>query len=391
MGRQKWEALQKDVEVAFKPLVTRRDYYRNGIITLNQLLTTYFLNVDLSTSLIEAAKVGEQVFDFNRFKAGIALCLSDEETLARKAVELKDSQQSDKISLVGALDEQISTSKLPIYKNAEGDYFCHVDQPYTPKAQAFMKQFCYALGLYRVYLNLFEAYFELLNYPFLQVEESRTCLNAADSLLSQLSSVQDENGLLTIWHQAKREKTTIKSLMTQLRDEADRFDNTFLLETSRLVTLFNRGCVLLESCYREFPNESKLFFVKDTPWQILLKTIAVFLFDNTYTYSSYNCTLTIKPEFFEKVLGEVTRFHQEALAKQLEYKLELLSRAMRIQDDVLLQVRQQAARIGLPLVSTSASSSDPGSNPNSFHYMRYWPDSRKPVEPESHSPTYLTH
>lgn len=371
MAEKKWETLQKDVTLALNPLITRRDYYRDGLIAFRQLLTGYFFDETLISSLTETAKAGERVFDFNQLKEGLALCLTHEDDLTGRAFTLQQSMVNQKLSLASALDAQVLGCGLPLSRDKEDYYFNYVPA-FTPKAQAFMRQFAYGLSLYRVYLGIFDVYFDLLNYPFLAVDDARSRLEHATAFRNSLPEDAEESSLLLFWKQAKWAKKNLKSLLNPLHDEAKNFETTFLIESPRLALLFDDGAKKLEECYRAFPNTHISFVLYDSPWQVLLKNMAVNLFQRQYTYSTIHGTLSIFPSFTEKILGDVMQFHAVALAKQLDYKSELLIEAIRTCDETLANIRKQAARIGLVLVEAPVSSVF-----SSFGPSRTWPDDKK--------------
>ncbi|MGQ3891739.1 hypothetical protein [Legionella sp. CNM-4043-24] len=366
-----WELLLREINAALNPLIERREYYREGLIAFRKLLEGYFFNDALVRTLVEAAGPGEQIFDFSAIKDSMKACLSDENALLHCACESSLWTEARTLSLAGALDTQVAASTLPLRYDERAHYSIEFNPPFTGKAQAFMRQFAYGLSLYRVYLSVFDVYYNLFSSDFLNVAYAKSCLEYAGTLRGTLPENAEPDTLIRIWKEAKTAKKHIKPLLNPLRDEHLRFEQTFLQASSSLISLFDRGAKQLEESYRAYPNTSVTFMLRDTAWQVLLKQIAVNLFQNHYTWSTMRGTLTILPAFTKRLVAEITRFYDVVLDRQLDYKSELMLEAIGEHDGTLRSVRKQATRLGLALIEAPVQGR--GSVLGTFGHFAAWP------------------
>jgi|GEM_PF-5502409 len=384
MAEKKWELLQKDVTAAFTPLVARRNFYRDGLVSFRLRLQDYFFNPTLTDSLAEVPKPGERPFDFAAMQKGLALCLNDENVLTERALELQQATVGSKFSLVNALDSLIANCGLPFARDEEEGYAFNINPSFTPKARDYMCQFAYGLSLYRAYLGVLDVYFNLFNYPFVKVDEAQVCREAALDFRASLTTA--EASVYSLWKDAKTRKKHLKSLQGALYGEFKDFETTYLTESPRLALWFDVGAKTLEACYRAFPNTSKVFLMYDSSWQILLKDSARALFQAQYTWSTLKGTLTILPAFSEGVFAEIMQFHQVALEKQRELKSTLLNAGILEYDGALATIRDWATQTGVKLIEAPVHNATFSSFSDSLasSRLKYWP-AEKDYSPASTS------
>jgi hypothetical protein len=363
-----WELLKKDVNLAMTPLFTRRNTYEDGAVELRKILTTFFLNEDVATTLIEPTKVEQRMFDFNLVKDQMAKCLIVENELTSAALRLKQELGTAKPSLVTALDAQVLNCGLPFLLEDES-YRLAFDKPFTHKAHNFMMQFAHALTLYRVYLHIYEVYHNLLNDTFLNLEQDDDCLSEAQWFKKRGVENIIKEDLPNLVQQINKSKKVVWSRLDLLKPHKMAYKDAFSSESKILPYLFKLGARKIEACYRDFPNDSTYtFLLYDTSWHKLLKNIAARLFEKQYTYSSFSSTLTILSEFSEKQDFEITNFQSVVLDKLVAYKIALLIKALRVYDKVLLNIRAKAAEEGVSLAYVSDTNFFQPSK-TIYHYM----------------------
>ena len=358
MGGKTWEQLKLDVTLAVKPLLTRRNYYEDGAVKLRKGWVDFFLNEDIASSLVEVAKIEQQMFDFNLVKKNMAACLVNEEKLIEVAARLNQGSVA-KSSLIFALDAQVLNCGLPFFF-ANDNYHLPFAKPFTPKAQNFMQQFAHALTLYRIYLHIFEVFHYLLNNPFLNTEQHSDCLQNALFFKARSSENLAEWELSQLLQQIKTSKQDAKSRLNLLHGYKADFERNFSSESPKLPLLFTLSAKKLERCYSEFPNDSwYTSFFYDNSWHRLLKNISANLFENQSTNSA---------KFTTKLNAELSDFETIVLDQLLDYKIALLSEALRIFDETMLHIRAKAAKTGVSLAYTSATNFFQPSR-TIYHYM----------------------
>ncbi|WP_131782861.1 hypothetical protein [Legionella gresilensis] len=339
------ERYQQDLDIASKPIAARLADYQKVIPEIRKLLNDYFFNAKRIQKLSEPAKEAELVFNFDQIKDAMEFCLVDESFIKNLAL-------ANGSSWATALDVHIANSNLPIEIQPEkGLYIFKSEKPYTPMAQAFMQQFTYALGIYRLSLNLYEVYAPILNHAELQ--QIQTFKKYIDSAQSAKELLQREDiDLLALYRQTKSFK---KEILGQLKSEKiDQGINIIKADldklTAQLTQLLEFGAGYLENCYKVFPNDPILWMFHDRSWHGLIKNTSALLYANYYTYSTLSTTLEIKKEFIGLIKNELEQFNLIAYEKLGLLKIELLSKAAKIICEFKVDLQAKLVKQGIEIV-----------------------------------------
>ncbi|MDP1604980.1 MAG: hypothetical protein Q8M03_17155 [Legionella sp.] len=316
-----WKELQKEINKTLDPLLTRSEYYKNGIEILRNAFINYFLGKTAKDALLPGPATDAQLANLNLFKENMRACFASHEILA-----------ADPVSRAWGLNTIIHAfilgGGIPLM-DVRGSFQLNPKCTETPEQTSFMKQFAHALTIYRVYVSIVDAYQALLNYPFLNTTEDFKYKDQAEELQKQLSQGVDEDELRWILQEAKAakkeidkllEKSRPSSLVAQERKFADAFPN----ENTKIVQLFEEGQIQIENCYREFPNTSYTCYIWDTDWQTLVKSVAGYFFKDKYEYDSGTSTLKIKAVFTEAFGTEISNVHEKIMDNQYQFRAMLL-------------------------------------------------------------------
>ncbi|QMT61562.1 hypothetical protein [Legionella sp. PC997] len=348
----KLELHRQEINKVIQPIFTRLDHYKMAMFKIRELLKNYFFNEGRTQKLTEVAQGEEQVFSFNMVRAGMEQCLIDEDLLVRTAEEIMGSAEHP--SLVAAFDKHVSGSGLPLeFHQQEGTYVFKPEKKYTPEAQAFMRQFAYALGAYRVGLGIGEIYFAIYSHRSIKTEQLPNYIDSAHYLKQQLNEDVD---LISLYKQVKAIQKEIKSLLraNKVHEGLTQFENDISLLKRKLIDLLESGAVHLENCYKEFPNNPILWMLHDRSWHTLLKTLSGLLYAEQYTYSTLYGTLEIKKEFMGLIKAEIDQFETTHREQIPLLKIELLRNAAKIIAETKIDIQAKLAENGIELIEAPA-------------------------------------
>ncbi|MCW8386032.1 hypothetical protein OQJ15_06910 [Fluoribacter dumoffii] len=344
---EKLELHRQEINKITQPILARLEHYRKAMFEIRKLLKGYFFNEGRTQKLTEVAKGEEQVFSFNMVRDAMEKCLVDENTLVKGAAAIMDSTENPR--LVAAFDSNVLASGLPLeFHKQDGTYLFKPEKTYTPEAQAFMRQFAYALGAYRVCLGICEIYFAIYRHQGIQTEQLENYIDLTRHFKQQLNEDID---LIFLRKQVKTVKKEITSLLRaeKVQEGLNQFEQDIDLLSLKLVELLESGAVHLQNCYKEFPNNPILWMLHDRSWHALLKTLSGLLYAEQYTYSTLYGTLEIKKEFIGLIKTEIDQFATTNLAQIPLLKIELLKRAAKIIAETKIDIAAKLAEKGIVL------------------------------------------
>lgn len=343
---RKLELYQQEINANTQPIFARLEHYRKAMFEIKKLLKDYFFNTWRTQKLTEVAKGEELVFSFNMVQEAMEKCLVDEQILVETALEIATGNPS----LMAACDIHILKSGLPLeLDQQDGLYLFKTEKPYTPMAQVFMRQFAYALSIYRVCLGVCETYLAIRSHQGIDTQQQKNYIESANFLKQQLNEDVD---LISLHKEVKRiEKEIISLLRTEeVHEGLDQFKKDIDTLKIKLVALFESGAKHLQNSYKEFPNNPILWILHDRSWHTLLKNISGLLYAQQYTYSTLYGTLEIKKEFIGLITKEIDYFDTTALAKTPLLKIELLRKAAKLVTETKIDVLAKLAESGIELV-----------------------------------------
>lgn len=363
------ELYQQQIDTAFKPVLERLESYRKAMFEIKKLLVLQFFDEARTKNLTESAQVEQVVFDFKDVKESMEKCLVDENELVVKAQEMQG--QSGNPSLVRALDANVLGSGLPIKLQENGLYHFNNERNYTPKAQAFMQQFAYALTAYRMCLGVCEVYFTVLYHQGIQTEEHKKYLESANQLKQlPLDGAVDLHDLL---RQAKKIKREINELLhpKQVRQGLETYKDDIIQELTKFTTLFETGADHLQACYKQFPNHAKLWPFHEDSLHNLLRTLSSLLYVDKYTASIYQGTLTINLGIIEELKKEIDQFSSTAPENTRLLRIELLKKAGLDINTAIGEIRAKAAEKDVELIEAPQEMGVFGAlnNTSVYHWM----------------------
>ncbi|KTD13605.1 coiled-coil protein [Legionella gratiana] len=344
----KLELYQQEINSQTQTIFTRLEHYRNAMFEIKKLLKDYFFNTWRTQRLTEVAQGEEVVFSFNMVQQAMENCLVDEKILVETAqTSIKDTENP---SLIAAFEPYVLKSGLPLELNQEtGLFLFKPEKPYTPMAQVFMRQFAYALSIYRICLGVCETYFAIYSHPGIETKQQKDYIESANFLKQQLN---EEIDLISLYKEVKKiEHEILRLLRTEkIHEGLDQFKNDIDKLKIKLITLLESGANYLQDSYKEFPNNPILWLLHDRSWHALLKTISGLLYAQQYNYSTLYGTLEIKKEFISLIKTEIDKFDTAVLAKTPLVKIELLKKAAKLINGIKIDILAQFAEKEIELV-----------------------------------------
>lgn len=232
--------------------------------------------------------------------------LVDETILVETAQKI--AKETESPSLIDAFDLYVLKSGLALELNQDdGLFLFKPEKPYTPMAQVFMRQFAYALSIYRVYLGVCETYCAIYSQNRIETQIQKDCIESAIFLKHQLNEKVD---LISLNPEVIKIENEILSLLTakKVHEGLDQFKKNIDTLKIKLVALLESGTNYLQDSYKEFPNNPILWILHDRSWHALLKTISGLLYAKQYYYSTLYGTLEIKKEFISSIKSEIEEF-----------------------------------------------------------------------------------
>ncbi|KTD60654.1 coiled-coil protein [Legionella santicrucis] len=355
----KLELYQQEINSQTQAIFARLEYYRKAMFEIKKLLKDYFFNTWRTQRLTEIAQGDEVVFSFNMVQKAMENCLVDETLLVETAQRI--SEDTENPSLIAAFDPYVLKSGLPLELNQEeGLFLFKPEKPYTPMAQVFMRQFAYALSIYRVCLGLCETYCAIYSYQGIETKQQKDYIEYANFLKQQLN---EEVDLISLNQEVKKIENEILNLLCteKVHEGLDQFKKDIDTLKIKLVTLLESGANHLQDSYKEFPNNPILWILHDRSWHALLKTISGLLYAQQYNYSTLYGTLEIKKEFISLIKAEIEQFDTAIVAKTPLLKIELLKKGAKLINEIKIDVLAEIAEkkiemIEAPKVGISSSS-----------------------------------
>ncbi|KTC81919.1 hypothetical protein [Legionella cincinnatiensis] len=332
----KLELYQQELNVQTQTIFERLEYYRKTMFEIRKLLKDYFFNTWRTQRLTEVAKGEEVVFSFNIVQKAMEDCLVDENILIETAQTIV--KEAENPSFIAAFDHHVLKSGLPLELNQEdGLFLFKPEKPYTPMAQVFMRQFAYALSIYRVCLGACETYFAIYSHQGINTTQQKDYIESANFLKQQL---HEEVDLISLCNEVKKIENEILSLLhtEKVHEGLDQFKKDIDTFKIKLVTLLESGANYLQDSYKEFPNNPILWILHDRSWHALLKTISGLLYAQQYNYSTLYGTLEIKKEFIGLIKTEIDKFDTAVLAKTPLLKIELLKKAAKLINEIKIDI-----------------------------------------------------
>ncbi|CEK09301.1 hypothetical protein [Legionella hackeliae] len=341
MGRKELKILEDEVKDSFDKLQKQAKHYADSAVKIRKIFLEYFFNTNILDSLVERPIEGQEIFNINEVSQALKSCLIDEEQLALQARDLKPEAT---LSLVDAFDVNIQESHLPLIRSKHG-YIFHREIPYTTKAQQFMEQFAYALSIYRVCLGLFDVYYFMSQLNFVDTQPHYTYILEAETFKTELEKPDNGTPWLDSWQTAKAMKQKSNELSATMTGTLG-FQQTIKDAKKRMEFLMGDGAVLLQDCYKNFPNTATLSIFFFDQWRKNSKTIADLLYPGKNSYSSYQGTLTVNDDC-EQLQGDVEEFG----TRLTKLKTALLRKGDKIIDACLSSLRIEAhcKQITIPL------------------------------------------
>lgn len=358
------ELLVKEIDIKSKPVLDRASYYKEAVNEIGSLFRGFFFNEKRTQKLSQPPKDNQIYFRFDSVETLMKNCLIDEKILEENAI-------SRNMSMLAVFEENVAKSGLPISLEDDDFYNYSAEQPYTPNAQAFMKQFACALSICRLCLRISEKYRAIGYHPNIQAKEQLQDLAWGVNRLSEQYAAGTD--LTHLFRQVKLHKKEIMSLLTaeKVRAGLNAFETDSENLTEQLSNLFDSGAKYLENCYKEFPNDAILSALHDRSWHANLKIISNRLYNNSWTYEYWDPKLIIKRTEFNGILTEeINQFVSMMKEKHPLLKIELLKLAAQLVTELELTLCAKLAEQGIEIVKAPKYGIFSGSASNIFQFGR---------------------
>ncbi|MFT4058846.1 MAG: hypothetical protein QM652_04775 [Legionella sp.] len=186
-----------------------------------------------------------------------------------------------------------------------------------------MRQFAYALTIYRVCLSIYSLYAGTLDNKYLQTAEEKLLLSNQKDVISTLTK-------------AKEIEQKIDKLLESVGSNFHSFKEEISEQKKSLIKLFEFSATHLQECAQQFPDNRKVFrFFMSTNWYNLLTKIFRHLYPDQYPINNFN----INPELISRLKKEM-----DQCLKIASLKIKFLENAYKITHEIIVKIKIDIAQ-----------------------------------------------